>query len=213
MLQVGKRTIALAITALTTLALVLAAPGTSSGATRTAQAAKHTAASKVVMHNDQGTMKSRIVGMASNGHRVTGTFTPESFSSENGKLMANGTLDAVVRKGGHLKTATQQVSIPVKKVNGTKAVGPIGGRGMAGAAAPGSCDILNLVLGPLDLNLLGLTVHLNQVVLNIVAVTGAGNLLGNLLCAVAGLLDGTPLSGLLTQIAGLLNQILGQLQL
>ena len=56
----------------------------------------------------------------------------------------------------------------------------------------GSCDllVLNLVLGPLDLNLLGLVVHLNQVVLDIIAVTGAGNLLGNLLCAVAGLLDG-----------------------
>ena len=31
------------------------------------------------------------------------------------------------------------------------------------AAAPlGSCDILNLVLGPLDLDLLGLQVHLDQ---------------------------------------------------
>ena len=51
--------------------------------------------------------------------------------------------------------------------------------------------MLNLVLGPLDLNLLGLEVHLDKVVLDIIAVTGAGNLLGNLLCAVAGLLDGT----------------------
>ena len=59
--------------------------------------------------------------------------------------------------------------------------------------------------GPLDLNLLGLEVHLNQVVLDIVAASGAGNLLGNLLCAVAGLLDGGALLG---QIAGLLNQIL-----
>ena len=38
------------------------------------------------------------------------------------------------------------------------------------------CDILNLVLGPLDLDLLGLEVHLNRVILNIVAVSGAGNL-------------------------------------
>jgi hypothetical protein len=80
----------------------------------------------------------------------------------------------------------------------------------SGAPAPGvsaaSCDILNLVLGPLDLNLLGLEVHLKQVVLDIVAVSGAGNLLGNLLCAVAGLLDGP---GPLGQISALLNQILG----
>jgi hypothetical protein len=52
--------------------------------------------------------------------------------------------------------------------------------------------ILNLVFGPLDLNLLGLQVHLDRVVLNITAQPGAGNLLGNLLCAVAGLLNGGP---------------------
>ena len=65
-----------------------------------------------------------------------------------------------------------------------------------------------LVLGPLDLNLLGLMVHLNQVVLDISAQPGAGNLLGNLLCAIANLLNQqSPLSGL----AALLTQLLGQL--
>ena len=72
-------------------------------------------------------------------------------------------------------------------------------------SALATCDILNLVLGPLDLNLLGLEVHLNQVILDIVGVTGAGNLLGNLLCAVTGLLDG---GGPLGQIVTLLNSIL-----
>ena len=69
----------------------------------------------------------------------------------------------------------------------------------------------HLVLGPLDLNLLGLTVHLNQVVLNITAVPGAGNLLGNLLCAVANLLNGSNLSAILNQLVTLLNQILSAL--
>ena len=53
-----------------------------------------------------------------------------------------------------------------------------------------SCEILDLVLGPLDLDLLGLVVTLDTVHLNITAEQGPGNLLGNLLCAVAGLLDG-----------------------
>jgi hypothetical protein len=56
-----------------------------------------------------------------------------------------------------------------------------------------------------DINLLGLTVHLNQVVLNIVAVTGAGNLLGNLLSAITGLLNG---GGPLASIVALLNSLL-----
>ena len=74
--------------------------------------------------------------------------------------------------------------------------------------AQASCEILNLVLGPLHLDLLGLVVDLNQVVLNITAVPGAGNLLGNLLCAVTGLLDG---GGSATQIVNLLNGILAAL--
>jgi hypothetical protein len=72
--------------------------------------------------------------------------------------------------------------------------------------ATGTCPILHLVLGPLDLNLLGVMVHLDQVVLDITAQSGPGNLLGNLLCAVAGLLDNP--SGL----ANLLNQIFGLLK-
>jgi len=54
---------------------------------------------------------------------------------------------------------------------------------------------------------LGLQVDLSRVVLDITAIQGAGNLLGNLLCAVAGLLDNP--SGLAT----LLNQILAALGL
>jgi hypothetical protein len=48
--------------------------------------------------------------------------------------------------------------------------------------------------------------------LNITAQQGPGNLLGNLLCAVAGLLDGpTGVNAILRQIATLLNQLLGAL--
>jgi hypothetical protein len=42
--------------------------------------------------------------------------------------------------------------------------------------ATGTCQILDLTLGPLDLNLLGLMVHLDQVHLNITAQSGPGGL-------------------------------------
>jgi hypothetical protein len=74
--------------------------------------------------------------------------------------------------------------------------------------AAGSCPILHLELGPLDLNLLGLLVHLDKVVLDITAQSGPGNLLGNLLCAVAHLLDSNA-SG--NALANLLNRILSLL--
>ena len=91
---------------------------------------------------------------------------------------------------------------------------PRGAAPAAAAAAAGTCSILDLTLGPLHLDLLGLVVDLNQVHLQITAEQGLGNLLGNLLCTVAGLLDNTGtggLSGLLQAITNLLNQILGQL--
>ena len=67
------------------------------------------------------------------------------------------------------------------------------------------------MLAPLDLDLLGLQVHLDRVVLNIVAASGAGNLLGNLLCAVTGLLDGG-LNGVLGRLVRLLDRILAALR-
>jgi hypothetical protein len=74
--------------------------------------------------------------------------------------------------------------------------------------ATGTCEILILVLGPLHLELLGLVIDLNQVVLEITAEPGPGNLLGNLLCGIAGLLD----SGVTTNaLVRLLNQLLGLL--
>ena len=51
-------------------------------------------------------------------------------------------------------------------------------------------------------------VDLDEVNLAITAVPGAGNLLGNLLCAVAGLLDGNTLGN---GLANLLNRLLGLL--
>jgi len=73
--------------------------------------------------------------------------------------------------------------------------------GLAHRAA--TCPILHLDLGPLTLNLLGLNVHLNEVVLDITATSGPGLLLGNLLCGVANLLNGPTALG--QQVAGLGN--------
>lgn len=73
--------------------------------------------------------------------------------------------------------------------------------------------VIQLVLGPLHLDLLGLVVDLNQVHLTITAQQGAGNLLGNLLCSVANLLSGSGAGGALGGLANTLNQILGALGL
>lgn len=139
-----------------------------------------------------------VTGQVASGGVFNGVLkvTSVAVNSATGALSAAGTLS------GTVTDATGQV------------VGNVSNLAVSNiplASVTGSCTILTLNLGPLDLNLLGLTVHLNQVVLNITAVPGAGNLLGNLLCDVANLLNGGNLSNLLTQLTGLINQILAGL--
>jgi len=199
------------IAALLTLALTLATPGIGMS---TAQAAVRTP-SHTVIKTDVGRMTSYVYGTTTRGRHVVGTFKPRTFVVRNGKMRAIGKLVVVTRGPGRDRKLTKYgVSMPVKRgsVSFPLTTSPSGGK-VPGLAAPaGSCQILDLVLGPLDLNLLGLNVHLDRVVLNIFATPGPGALLGNLLCAVAGLLDGSPLAGLLGQLSQLLNQILGTLR-
>jgi hypothetical protein len=133
-----------------------------------------------------------LTGTTSNGKAFTGHLDVTQFVTRGGKSYAVGTLTG---KLGSKTIKQSNVAIPAKVGNAT---------GTASAAA--TCPVLHLDLGPLNLNLLGLTVHLNEVVLDINAVSGAGNLLGNLLCGVSNLLNGTGASTLGTQqITGLLN--------
>jgi hypothetical protein len=161
---------------------------------------------------DQVSYTAPFAGTAVDGRSVTGTFRPSVSRVSDGALEVRGRIRANIHNlNGTVTRVTQyRVWVPVKSINGQD---PSAKRGLAAAAAAGACPVLNLVLGPLDLDLLGLQVHLDKVVLNIVAQSGAGNLLGNLLCAVAGLLDNAgPLSGLLSQVSALLNSILAILQ-
>lgn len=123
------------------------------------------------------------------------------FVADGNNLVAIGLLTGtLVDDIGRQSAIIKNVSIPV--------VIPPPTTTAAGAKTAAACDVLNLVLGPLDLNLLGLVVHLDRVVLDVTAVTGAGALLGNLLCAVTGLLDG---AGALADLASILNQLIGLL--
>lgn len=125
-----------------------------------------------------------VVGTSAGGATFSGVFNLTSFAVRDGQVVAVGTISGVVTTAaGVLGSVLTTVAMPVS----------------VGAT---TCQILHLDLGPISLDLLGLQVDLSRVVLDITAQAGAGNLLGNLLCAVAGLLDNP--GGL----ARLLNQIL-----
>jgi hypothetical protein len=175
--------------------------------TAASSSAAPTSSKSVVGKSDVGKITSKVVGRTSNGDKVGGSFTPIKVIERDGVMYMKGFMNGVIKDAGPNTKFSGIQTIPIKKINGSPLTD---GRVAANAAA---CDILNLVLGPLDLNILGLQIDLQRVVLDITAVAGAGNLLGNLLCAVVGLLDGGPLAGLLGQLQTLLNQILAALNL
>ena len=120
----------------------------------------------------------------------TGSLTIDRFVRQGSQILAVGTLSGTVRDlAGNVVTTITDLAIRLPILGTTTA----------------TCDILHLELGPLDLDLLGLVIHLDRIVLDITAVPGAGNLLGNLLCAIAGLLDN---GGALAGLTALLNRLL-----
>jgi hypothetical protein len=121
------------------------------------------------------------------GGTFAGTFQLQKFATDQGQLVATGILSGVVT------TATGVTTSVLRTVTMPASIGDT------------SCQILHLDLGPLSLDLLGLQINLSRIVLDITAQSGAGNLLGNLLCGVANLLNDP--SGL----ARLLNSILAAL--
>jgi len=180
--------------------------GSTASATGSAGAGAASGSFTRIAHSPQGNAKSKIVGHTKSGRPVTGYFTPLNLSKKNGHLRVRGLVSGVVHKAnGSTRTFSAVRTFRVKTINGS-----VPGAARTSPAAKANCNVLNLVLGPLDLNLLGLQVHLDRVVLNIIAVSGAGQLLGNLLCAVANLLNG---GGTLSQLLTRLNAILDQLLL
>lgn len=167
--------------------------GMAGPATAAPPAAPSAASQQSQVANVTGTINQTIDGVGT----FVGSFTPTGFSAQDGQLLATGVVEGTFTDlAGTVTPVSQEVTTTAAAAPSTAAA----------LGSGGGCDVLNLVLGPLHLDLLGLNVDLNQVVLDITAQTGAGNLVGNLLCAVTGLLDGgNGVNGL----ANLLNRLLG----
>jgi hypothetical protein len=150
-----------------------------------------------VAANAIGLVFRNVTGTLADGGTFVGTLRITRLSQDavTGALEASGTLTGVAREvDGTVTRITQAFTdIPLTLLQ-------------QGAV----CEILELDLGPLHLDVLGLVVDLSEIHLDITAERGPGNLLGNLLCALAGLLDqGLDISGLLAQINAILAGLLG----
>ncbi|HET6546921.1 MAG TPA: hypothetical protein VFG79_00600 [Solirubrobacter sp.] len=127
-----------------------------------------------------------------------GTYTIDRFIKKGNQIYAVGKLVGKTR--GAKKVTKRGVRMPATLGSGAQAAQIL--------PTPGACSILNLQLGPIDLNLLGLRVRTNQINLLIEAVPGAGNLLGNLLCGITGILNPTLANTPLGQLTQILNALL-----
>ena len=139
-----------------------------------------------------GSLTTAIMQVIPGVGTFTGTLTTTSFTLVNGVLNAVGTITGTFTDvAGNVTTiASQAITIPLTSFTGT-------------------CTILTLHTGAINLSVLGLNVSLSPIDLVITATAAPGNLLGNLLCSVAHLLDS---GGTLTTLAALLNQILGAIR-
>src|SRR6185312_12659582 len=100
-------------------------------------------------------------------------FVMKKFVRQGSKLVAQGSAIA---------TYTPTVGTPTTVSKPFSAVVQTGGKSFN--AATRTCQVLHLEVGPLDLNLLGLIVHLDKVVLNISAQSNGG-VLGSLFCSLS----------------------------
>jgi hypothetical protein len=158
-------------------------------------------ASQAQTPTKQLTQKVALSGTAKSGKSFKGTYTITRFTRAHsgryaGKMVAVGTVRGT---SGGKRYAKKGVVMPAKLTKPASSAQNL-------PNLPNACQILNLQLGPINLNLLGLVVRTNAINVRIDAQRGPGNLLGNLLCGITGALD--PATNPLSQLTAALNAIL-----
>ena len=162
------------------------------------------------------------MGTTSAGGTFSGTLSLQGFTNSGSNIFAVGivagtVMDASGRPVGTLLNGPVQAAVTVSQ--GTSArlapsqltVRPAVATEqqtrprLLVAQAPSTCGVLNLSLGAITVNALGLTVTTSPITLDISGQSGGTNVLGTLVCQILQTL--TNVTGLL----GLLNSLLGVL--
>jgi hypothetical protein len=164
-----------------------------------------------------------VTGTFARGGEFRGTISINRFAQRGNQIVAIGFVTGVLsRGGGSIGTAVAgEVSWPVRVSSGglsaasdrSPELAP-SGRVIRAAWASGvsaepsflrvqaeTCPVLNISLGPVNVNLLGLQVALSAVALDLTGVTGTP--LGDLVCSASDLL------GQVAAVVNLLNSVLG----
>jgi hypothetical protein len=166
-------------------------------------------------------------GTFADGGQFSGNITINRFEQRGNQVVAIALVTGVLNRGGStLSVLAGQAVVPVTvRVGGQVfASGPSrgGARPMMVAYSPEArppaatliaqegCQVINIALGPFDVDVLGVLVHLDPVAFNLTGV--AGTPLGDLVCAVSDLIGNVAaIVNLLNNILALLTGLLGGL--
>ena len=165
-----------------------------------------TAAKNVTAKNPEGTKS------------FAGTWVLSEFVVEGDTIYAVGQLtgDVMNKSGKVTNSLNETVALPVIEATPDPATGSINGT-RALQAVPDTCSVLRLVLGPIDLSLLGLNIFIGGLeggpLLIDINATPGGGLLGDLLCGLAGGPPTGPLGEIANALNGLVEAINGLLGL
>jgi hypothetical protein len=175
----------------------------------------------------QAAVTLQATGTFARGGTFTGTITINRFEQDGSRIVAVGFLRGVLTRGGRTVGTVMagEVSWPVVVRSGGASTvsGPLAAapqfRRTALAPAPAArirpvqaaaCPVLDVTLAPADVDVLGVQLTTDPVVLNLQG--EAGTPLGNLVCAASDLIGNVAgLVQLLSNILGLLTGVLGGL--
>jgi opacity protein-like surface antigen len=156
----------------------------------------------------------QVHGAAKGGKKFTGSYAIQHFTVRNNKVYAVGTLTGTL-KNRHVSRSNVQLPAKLVAPSSTQT----SHKSTRQAATGGQCTILHLVLGPINLNLLGLNVTLGggnvvpgnpatePITLNLTGDPNGG-LLGSLLCGLDNAIGGSgSTAGILSQLSTQLNQL------
>ena len=152
---------------------------------RVAVRASHFSAQRIcpVLDLTLGPLDLNLLGAMIHLDKVHLVITADSNGGILGRLLCS------LAGSGQLQAQTQQLNWTLQRnglaTNGIGVTASVGQTGSGTAAPSVICNVLDLTLGPVDLNLLGLMVHLDTVHLTITA-DSEGGILGSLLCSLAG---------------------------
>jgi hypothetical protein len=168
-----------------------------------------TAAADQEQDGSRARLQVPISGTVSGGGKLAGTLSIQKFSEVNGQLVAIGMISGSITDSAGAPVGTALVgplSLPVQ-------LGPRSAAAVSSAApvAPQAqtCQVLNISIGAVSFNVLGLQVTTQPISLDLSAVSGGTNVLGQLICTI--LQTAGSVVNLLNTLLGLLGGLTGGL--